>query len=149
MPADIIPREDLLSWRNSLKSEVSPDCPLPVKQFIEAVASKLPEFSRIREEKTMITGYELRLANFHEYKGEVILDSCLYELPVPYMIAVDHRGAMHRIFRRKGRQGLVDYCRAHVDSTELARLIKIMDVHVFNRESEAFTELMTEIKKSA
>lgn len=150
LPKEIIPQDELLAWRSTLKREEAKDCPLEVRQFIDAVASQLPDFvPNGRYTKTMITGYELRLAGMKEYNGEYLHDTFAYELPVPVMVAVDHRVNMHRSYRRRGKQGLVDYCRARVDAKQIDRLLKILDQHVFKEESAEFKKVMTQIKKAA
>ncbi len=148
MPDDVVDQDELRAWRNGLKKSEAKDCPNEVRQFIAAVSEKLPDFGQIRKDKTMISGYELQLAGMKEFHGERINAWEVYELPVPYMMAVDHHTAMHRIFHRKGKQGLIDYCKARVKGTELEKLLAILDVHVFKQERAEFRKVMEEINQS-
>ncbi|HTF21009.1 MAG TPA: hypothetical protein VK658_23200 [Chryseolinea sp.] len=149
LPKEIVPQDELRSWREGLKKAESTSCPAEVRDFIAAVAAGLPAFSRIGQEYTMITGFELKLAGMKEYNGEIILDTVGYELPVPKMVAVDHYNAMHRMYNKRGKQGLVDYCTKHVEPAALHRLLDILNVAVFKEEHPEFTRMMNEIKKVA
>lgn len=148
MLPEVVDQDELRAWRKGLKKSEAKDCPNEVRQFIAAVAEKLPDFGQIRKDKTMITGYELQLAGMKEFQGEQINAWEVYELPVPYMIAVDHHTAMHRIFHRKGKQGLIDYCTARVKGTELEKLLNILNVHVFKEERAEFKKVMEDITRS-
>lgn len=149
LPEEIIPAGELLAWREGLKKSEAKNCPGEVKEFIRAVADQLPAFSPVGEDKTMITGYELRLAGMTSFNGEMILDTCAYELPVPRLVAVDHYNAMHRAYNRKGKRGLVDYCKAHVNESGLGKLLRVLDVQVCKQESEEFKSIMTQINNAA
>jgi hypothetical protein len=151
MPDDVVDQTHLKIWRQQLKEVVhnkAENCPLEVRQFIDAVADKLPAFGQIRKDTTMISGYELQLCGMKEFNGERINVWEVYELPVPHMIAVDHYSAMHRLFHKKGKQGLIDYCRARVKGTELEKLLNVLNVHVFKEEREEFKKVMEEINRS-
>lgn len=121
------------------------DCPVEVSDFIEAIAAKLPDFGQIGKERVRITGYELLLSGVKEFKSEPVDTYAVYDLPIPRMVACDHVSAMHRIYNRKGKQGLIDFCRNKVNGTELARVLEILDVHVFKQERPEFKKVMTEI----
>ena len=103
---EVIPQEELQAWRRSLPKSEAKNCPEEVRQFIDAVSRKLPDFQQFQKFSTVISGAELLLCNMREYNGEAIKPWLGYELPVPKMQAVDHCTAMHRIFNKKGKQGL-------------------------------------------
>lgn len=148
LPPEVIPQKDLEDWRRSLRRTEDKFCPDEVRQFITAVAAKLPDFGQIGKERDTITGYELQLSGVKEMRGETINAWELYELPVPRMVAVDHHAAMHRIYNRKGKQGLIDYCRARIKGTELERILTILNVHVFNQERPEFMKVLHDINAS-
>jgi len=146
---DVVDRAEVLAWKERLrKSQPLTDCPQEVKSFINALAEKLGDFGQIRKFHTRIPGRELLLCNMKELNGQQINEWDLYDLPVPHMIAVDNYSAMMRIFRRKGKQGLVDYCKAKVEGTELAPLLTILNVNVFHIESPEFTATLARINEA-
>ena len=146
--ADIIPQEELLAWRASLPKVVAKHCPEEVKEFITAMSKKLPDFQQYQVEKSVISGSELILCGVTEMKGEKISHQYVYDLPVPRMQAVDHHTAMHRIYNRRGKQGLIDYVTARVKDTQLERLLNVLHVHVFHEERPEFRKVMDEIRQS-
>lgn len=145
---DIIPQEELRAWRSSLPKVVARDCPEEVRQFIDAVATKLPDFEQFQQESVSITGHELLLCGMKEMNGEKIRPWFAYELPVPRMMAVDYHNSMHRIFNRKGKQGLIDFVRAKVEGSKIARLLEVLNVHVFHTERREFQQVMDEIVRT-
>jgi len=148
LPANVINQEELAAWRASIKKVQAEHCPEEVKQFIKALAEKLPDFGQIGKFTTLISGYELQLSGMKYFNGERINAWEVYQLPVPRMVAVDHETAMHRIFHRQGKQGLINYCRARVKGTELEKLLAILDVHVFKQERAEFKKVLAEINQS-
>lgn len=146
--AEIIPQEELQAWRASLPKSVAKHCPQEVREFIDAVSRKLPDFEQFQKYSTSISGAELMLCGMREYKGEQIKPWIAYELPVPRMQAVDHHTAMHRLFNRKGKQGLIDYVKAHVEGSKIEPLLDMLNVHVFHQERKEFREVMDQIRQS-
>lgn len=145
---DVVDRAELETWRRSLPRRVADHCPQEVRDFIQAVSQKLPDFERYQVESTLITGAELMLCNMHEYKGERIRAGMAYPIEVPRMQAVDHFAAMHRIYHRKGKQGLIDYVKARVEGSRLQQLLEILNVHVFHQERPEFQKVMDKIKEA-
>jgi hypothetical protein len=145
---EVIPQAELQAWRKRLRKEQAVNCPPEVIEFIEAIAEKMADFGRIRNYKDRIWGWELMLTNMKEFAGKEINIGDNYELDVPHMIAVDHRTWMHRIFKRRGKQGLIDYCRTQVNGTELQRTIEILEVAVFHNERPTFRKIMDEIRRA-
>jgi hypothetical protein len=148
LPSDVVDQDELAAWRASIKKVQAEHCPEEVKQFIKALAEKLPDFGQIGKFTTLITGYELQLSGMKYFNGEPINAWEVYQLPVPRMVAVDHETAMHRIYHRQGKQGLINYCKARVKGTELERLLTILNVHVFKQERDEFKKVMEEIAQS-
>jgi hypothetical protein len=148
-PAEVIPRGELLAWRARIR-ETQPkiNCPDEVRQFIDAIAGKMADFGQMRVYNDVITGYELMLANIKEVDGAPVMAWKTYPLQVPHMIAVDHYTWMHRIFRRKGKKGLIDYCRGHVKKTALEATLRILNEEVFHAERPEFKRVMDEIQQS-
>jgi hypothetical protein len=145
---DVVPQDELKEWRRRIKKVEAEHCPGEVRDFITAVANKLPDFGQIGQFNTHITGYELQLSGMKEFNGEAINPWEIYTMPVPRMVAVDHETAMHRIFCRHGKQGLINYCRARVKGSELEKLMEILNVHVFHQSRPEFLKVMSEINKA-
>jgi len=148
-PKDIVPRDEIIAWKERIrKLEPKFECPDEVKSFVNALSEKLGDFGQRRKYHTRIPGKELLLCNMKELNGQQINKWDLYDLPVPHMIAVDNYSTMMRIFRRKGKQGLIDYCKAKVEGTELESLLTILNVNVFHIESPEFTATLARINAS-
>ena len=145
---EVIPQSELQQWKANIHRVEAPNCPAEVRQFIDALALKLADFAQIGKERTMISGRELLLAGMKELEGEPINTWTIYPLPIPRMVAVDHNAAMHRIFNRKGKQGLIDFCKAKVRGTELERLLTVLSVNVFKEERPEFKKVMADINAS-
>lgn len=145
---EIVPQRELLDWRKSLRQAQADNTPAEVKEFIEALAAKLPDYARVGRDLAVYTGHELRLCGLNQYEQKEIVDFAVYKVEVPRLKATDEALSMYRIYQRKGRQGLIDYCRAKVKGSELEKLLNILNVHVFYRESEAFLEVMDSIYNS-
>lgn len=145
---EIVPQEVILSWRNNIRKVGSGECPPEVVDFIESLAEKLDDFIRIRTETVMISGEDLLLGNVKQVGGEPVYPGINYPTPLPYMVAADHRAAMYRIFHRKGKQGLIDFCMAKVQGTELARILQVLNLVVFRQERPEFKKIMDEINAS-
>jgi hypothetical protein len=136
------------AWKASLKKVNVDDCPLEVKQFIEAMDRQLDPFGQIGKFRTQITGYELLLSGMKELNGEPIQRWETYPLDVPRTVAVDHSTAMHRIYHRQGKQGLINYVRARVKGRALASVLEILTVVIFKQERPEFKAIMAQINES-
>jgi hypothetical protein len=135
---EVIDREALREWHNSLDNKhLDKNCPKEIVQFIDAVANELPQFERFGVHNLAITGHELHLANIHEMHGEKIFKSFVYELPVPFMRAVDHRGAMLRAWHKRKRAGLEEYVKAHCDKQAVPKLLRAMKTELFKDAIDA------------
>lgn len=145
---EIVPQEDLIAWRASLPKRMTDNCPIEVREFIDALANKLPDFEQFQKESVPISGHELLLCGMKQMDGETIRPSTFYELPFPRMMAVDHRNTMHRIFSKKGKQGLIDFVRAKVEGSAIAPLLEILNVNVFKIERPEFQRVMEDIIRS-
>jgi hypothetical protein len=146
--SNVVPPEAITAWRKTLKETQSHNCPQEVVDFINAMSEKMDDFSRLREENIKISGYDLQLSGMKEMHGEPINPWELYDLKIPFMIAVDHKKWMHRIFNRQGKQGLINYCRNQVKDTDLERVLSILEVAVFHQERPEFKKVMGEIQAS-
>lgn len=148
---EVVDQEALSAWRDSIGDgfgKLSHQVPTEVLQFIDALAAKLPNFGRIRNEKTYYTGYELMLAGMKEIKGEKIEMTTAYPVDVPLMQAVDHRMTMIRLYCRKGKSGLIDYVKARTQGTQMERLLSILHVNVFHEERAEFKQVMDGIRNA-
>ncbi len=132
-------------WQRAIKQVLDKDCPIEVEQFIDAVAVKLGDFAQYGREHEFIKGSELLLCGLTEWEGEQIFSFANYPLHVPKMQAVDHRKAMSRLFKKKGKQGLIDYVKARIKGTPLQQLLEVLNVHVFHQERPEFVKVMDEI----
>lgn len=141
----IVPPADLQAWRNKIKKVAIERCPEEVSGFIEALADKLDDFIRVKSEMVMISGEDLLLGGMSTVNGEQIYPFAMYPTPLPVMLAADHRAAMYRIYHRKGKQGLIDFCRNKVRGSELERTLQILNVHVFKTERAEFRKVMEQI----
>lgn len=146
LPAEVIPQQDLQAWRSQITRSEAPACPPEVREFITAMAAKLPDFGRTGEFTTLISGRDLILSGLKTWKGEQIFSFAKYPLQVPYMHAQDHEAGMHRIFARQGKQGIINYCKARVKDTEFQKILAVLTVHVFKQERPEFTQLMADIE---
>lgn len=145
---EIIPQDELAAWRRNIKKVGFGECPSEVVEFIEALADKLDDFIRIRYENVWLSGDELLLGNVKEVNGEPVYPWGRYPTPLPYMVAADHRAAMYRIYHRRGKAGLIGYCKTKVKGTGLARILQILDVVVFKQERPEFRKMMDAIEAS-
>lgn len=118
--------------------------PVEVEQFIQAMDRKLGDFAQFGKERQYIDGRELLLC-VDEWQGEKIDADAAYPIDVPKMQAVDNYTTMHRIFSRKGKKGLIDYCKAKVKGTELQRVLEILTVEVFHEARPEFKKVLNEI----
>jgi hypothetical protein len=143
-----IPDQVLAEWKNTVRFEYSNDTPPEVKEFIEALAAKLPSAERFRIEKVPFTGYELSLCGIKEIGKEPVVKFGVYQIDVPVLQPVAAALTMYRIYKRKGRPGLIDYCKAKVKGRELERVLDILNVHVFKQERPEFRQVMDAIYNS-
>lgn len=142
----IVDQAELKRWRQSIKKGFTVQTPAEVKLFINTMAFILPDFARYSQESQLISGRDLQLCGHDQWEGEKIDPWTMYELIVPKLQAVDHHVAMCKMYHRKGRQGLIDYCKARVIPSELRKVLKTMDEEVFNLRSPEFTRKMEEIR---
>lgn len=146
---DVVPPEEVRAWKDRIrKLQPRTQCPAEVEQFISAMADKLGDFGQIRKFEAKISGYELLLCNLKELNGQTVFASGVYPIAVPHMIAVDNYSSMLRIYRRKGKQGLIDYCKAKVKATELERVLEILNVNVFHIDRPEFVATMQRIHEA-
>lgn len=141
---EVVDRNELLAWRKSLQRPLDIHCPSEVREFIDAVAAKLPDFGQIRKTTEYISGYELSLSGY-PVQGEL---SDVYPIDVPYKVAVDHRASMLRSYRKRGKAGLLAYCKVWVKDTELEQLLRVLNEQVFNEQTTTFRQVMRDIQKA-
>lgn len=144
---EVVDRVFLNTWREGIK-ERTDNAPPEVTEFIEAIAEKMSDFARNGEYQEVFSGDDLKLSGQYVWGGIPVYSAFKYKIAVPVMVAVDHRKWMYRIFRKRGKQGLIDYCRAQVKGTDLARTLYILDVAVFKQERAEFRKVMDDIKAS-
>jgi hypothetical protein len=140
-----IPKEVVRQAQQSYAFEFDSNTPERVKEFIQALAEKLPHIERFKIEQVPFTGYELMLGGSKE---KDLLMSCIYMVDVPVMQQVSPALSMYRIFKKRGKKGLVDYCKAKVNGTELSRVLEILNVHVFEQYSQEYNTMIEKIKQA-
>lgn len=145
---EVVDQAVLAAWKNSIRKMAVDKCPIEVRHFIDALAVKLGDFVQIKKYNVLMHGYELLLGGMSEVNGEKINPWDIYPTPVPYMVAADHHAALYRIFHRRGKQGLVDFCKAKVKNTELAAILEILNVEVFRQDRPEFRKVLAEINAS-
>jgi hypothetical protein len=135
---ELIPQAEFDAWKRTLKPIINQHCPEMVAAFIEALADELPRFGQIGKINVLISGGELKLCGMDEWNGVTIDVWTMYPMKVPHMVAIDHRTAMQRIYRRKGKQGLIDYVVARLKGKDLQRVMDTLQVHVFKEFSPEY-----------
>jgi hypothetical protein len=146
---DIIPPGELTAWRSSI---VPPKGTVPPKvmEFIDGLASTLPEFQQFQQYQDYITGRELLLCGQKVWGKEKVQPAKIYAMNVPKCMAVDRRSTMITIFLRKGKNGLIDYVKVQLKGHSLERILYHLHVNIFNeqdpRAGKEFTEMMDKIQ---
>ncbi|HEY3403894.1 MAG TPA: hypothetical protein VGK59_10935 [Ohtaekwangia sp.] len=143
---DVIPQHELQAWRSKIDKVELENCPPEVKRFIKVLAAKLGDFGRIGQYIEYIPGDDLLLSGMKQVDGKKINPWMHYPTPVPKMVACDHETAMLRIFKRKGKQGLIDWCKVKVDKTELAATLDLLHVEVFKIYRPEFLEMLAQLE---
>lgn len=144
---DVIDREELRAWKENMDTKsLARNCPKELIQFINAIDNELPAFGQIGKESVSITGYELHLANIHHLNGEKIFRGFLYELPVPKMVAVNHKASMIRLWNKKGRSGIEQYLRAHVRAERIDHVLAVLRTEVYHEERPEFIKVMEQMR---
>jgi hypothetical protein len=122
--------------------------PSEVKSFIDALSIKLDDFAQYGKERMMIKGSDLHLCGLKEWKGEPIFSFSWYEWEVPKIQVVENTTSMLRIYHKRGKQGLIDYCIARVKGRDLEKLLQVLNVHVFHEDRPEFIKVMNDIRES-
>jgi hypothetical protein len=146
---EVVDQQVVRDWRGSIKRIEDKNCPEEVTAFINTIAYLLGDFAQYKVEKQLIKGFDLILCGNRVWNSQTIDPWTAYEIKVPVLQAVDHYAAMHLIFKRKGKQGLIDYCRARVKDTEIERVLQVLNVEVFHIERPEFKYVMDQIKSVA
>jgi len=150
-PAEVVPRSVIEEWQQKIRTTVSKSyIPDEVQAFIDSLAAKMPDFGRVGTETFMYSGQTLLLSGMKQFKGEPVDPIESYSIEFPKMQAVDHRSIMIRLYHKKGKQGLIDYVKARLTGTRLARTLKILTVEVFQDYSQRgeYQRMMGEIKSA-
>lgn len=143
---DIVPQAELNKWKQKNRQFwMQASAPPEVKEFIEALADKLGDFAQFRSYQVYWSGRALGL---NQYDGQPIDPNAVYPVQVPVMQAVDYCTTMMRIYKKRGKQGLIDFCKAKVQGSELERALEILTVHVFHQERPEFRDMIERISKS-
>jgi hypothetical protein len=131
---DTVPPAVMKAWREGQQCilVIDDDIPAKVLEFIDAVADELGDFEQHGKYTVLISGVELSLANIKKMGNEIIVAHNFYPIDVPVMIAVNHRNAMKRLYKKRGKHGLIDYCRAKCEPKKIRSIIEILNMHVFN-----------------
>lgn len=141
---EVVPQNEIESFKHELRkplADIIAKCPPEVQGFISALADKLGNMAKVGEYTTMMHGDDLLLCG-NSFEGKRIERNMLYPVKMPKMQVVDHYATMHRLYHRKGKQGLIDYCKAHVQGTELEKVLNILTVYAFHQEAPHVTQLI-------
>lgn len=135
---EVVPHAELQAWKQKNREFwMQASAPAEVKGFIQALANKLGDFAQFRTYKVYWSGRALGLSS----------DS-MYPVDVPVMQAVDYCTTMMRIYKKRGKQGLIDFCKVKVKGSELEKVLDILHVHVFHEERPEFKKILSEINQS-
>ncbi len=146
---EVLPHHEVESWITKHRSFwLQASCPSEVREFIEEMTTRLDLFKPFRRETAMMSGKEMLLCGIKEVKGERVLAFASYPIEIPVLHLVDRYSTMMRLFKRKGKQGLIDYTKAEVKGTELERVLHILNVEVFHHQSAEFRQVMQQIKET-
>lgn len=145
---DVVDFEELERFKVKVREQKFEQIPQEVLQFVEAINNKLGDFAQFGRERMPISGKELLLCGITEWFGEQVDKFSLYFITVPKMMAVDYRTTMIRLYRRKGKQGLIDFCKVKVKDTDLEQVLDILNVHVFHEERPEFKRILQEIESA-
>jgi hypothetical protein len=145
---EVIPQSEIEAFKHEVRKPLEvmvAAAPAEVQGFIAALADKLGNTAQVGQYDVMMTGDDLLLCG-NSFEGKRIDRHSIYPVKVPKLQVVDHYSTMHRLYHRKGKQGLIDYCKVHAKGTELEKLLSILTVHVFHQESIRITNLLNEWK---
>lgn len=140
---EIVPQHELQAWKAKMRERSQNyTAPVEVRTFIVSMANKLGDFAPFRQTQVLWRGRDLAM---NEFAGEKINQFDLYPVKVPVLQAVDHYTTMMLIYKKRGKQGLIDFCKAKVKGSELERVLNILTVHVFHEERPEFKQVLREI----
>jgi hypothetical protein len=144
---EVVDAQVLKEFKASIKPE-DYSSPPEVISFVNALSKKLGDFAQYGKEQQVISGEELLQCSITEWEGKKVFSFAKYYLYVPKLQAVDRAATMHRIYRKKGKQGLIDYCKFHTTGTALERLLSVLEVSVFHNDKPEFKKLLSDIEQS-
>lgn len=145
---EVVDWKEVEGFKLKIQSKKFDNVPVEVEQFIKAIDNKLGDFAKYGVENVAIKGSELLACGIKQWDGEHIFSFAVYAMKVPKMLAVDNYTAMHRIFFRKGKQGLIDFCKSKVKASELERVLSILSLEVFHEHRPEFKMMMANIEAS-
>lgn len=135
---EVVPQAELQAWKQKNRAFwMQATAPAEVKEFIQALAAKLGDFAQFRTYKVYWSGKALGLSS-----------DAMYPVDVPVMQAVDYCTTMIRIYKKRGKQGLIDFCKAKVKGSELEKVLDILTVHVFHEERPEFKRVLIKINET-
>ena len=102
---------------------------IPISQFVDEIAPRLPEFEIIRIDTTTISGADLMLTGINR----ILVADKFYEIPCPvfqgYKVGdevrpkpVDHRARMRNAFLAQGYKGLYTYLSRYMPAAEIEKI---------------------------
>ena len=140
---EVVPQAELQAWKEKmLERSQNFTAPPEVRSFIKSIANKLGDFAPFRSSTVLWRGRDLAI---NEYGGKKIIPHDLYPVDIPVLQAVDHYTTMMLIYKKRGKQGLIDFCKVKVKGSELERVLEILNVHVFHEERPEFKQVLREI----
>ena len=78
-----------------------------IAKVLSEIAATLPVIYEEEEDKVLMTGEELNLSGYGEFR--TFEKNKVYEVPIPLYRAVEHRQQLKDAFKRDQMQGVHDY----------------------------------------
>lgn len=87
-------------------------------KIIDGISKQLPEIQFVASyDKSKISGEDLLLAGYTNDKS--IDPAKYYFIDVPTIRTVDHKLRLKRIYRSRGKKGIITYCKKYVQPEKL------------------------------
>ena len=88
-------------------------------KIISDIAEKMPPKQYMAaHENQRITGSEVLLSGIKEIKGHPIDPEKHYNLKVPVIRMVDHKSRMKKIYKNRGKTGIITYLRSFIQPNQ-------------------------------
>ena len=95
---------------------------MDIEKFIDLIAQRLPDFTRIGTDTFFFSGKELKLTGVKEFKGKALVDSDTYGVDFPRLKKMNHRKKMRDAWLANGMQGVYDYIEPYIGYEQLEKV---------------------------